>query len=215
MGQYTNKGLYNAYKKNNKEREEKDYYATPTVEVVNILDTLGYDFSNKTILEPCVGGGHMADGILEYIEKSGATNVRLIGRDVQNRGYEDFRWELEYGQDFLSDDYPDEDIDVIIMNPPYSILEPFLIRALEIAKEKVIVLARMQLLEGEGRYEKIFVDNPLTDIYQYVDRIQCWKNGEKPSGSSAQGYLWAIWDKQKDSEVPKLHWIRRNDKKGK
>ena len=135
--------------------------------------------------------------------------MRLIGRDVQNRGYEDFRWELEYGQDFLSDDYPDEDIDVIIMNPPYSILEPFLIRALEIAKEKVIVLARMQLLEGEGRYEKIFVDNPLTDIYQYVDRIQCWKNGEKPSGSSAQGYLWAIWDKQKDSEVPKLHWIRR------
>ena len=215
MGQYNNKGLYNGYKKNNKEREELDYYATPTAEVKNILDTLGYDFSNKTILEPCVGGGHMADGILEYIEKSGATNVRLIGRDVQNRGYEDFRWELEYGQDFLSDDYPDEDIDVIIMNPPYSILEPFLIRALEIAKEKVIVLARMQLLEGEGRYEKIFVDNPLTDIYQYVDRIQCWKNGEKPSGSSAQGYLWAIWDKQKDSEVPKLHWIRRNDKKGK
>ena len=45
MGQYTNKGLYNAYKKNNKEREEKDYYATPTVEVFNILDTLGFDFS--------------------------------------------------------------------------------------------------------------------------------------------------------------------------
>ena len=37
MGQYTNKGLYNAYKKNNKEREEKDYYSTPTEEVYNIL----------------------------------------------------------------------------------------------------------------------------------------------------------------------------------
>lgn len=46
MGQYTNKGLYNAYKKNNKEREEKDYYATPTAEVENILTTLGYDFTN-------------------------------------------------------------------------------------------------------------------------------------------------------------------------
>ena len=37
MGQYSNKGLYNAYKKNNKEREENDYYATPTREVENIL----------------------------------------------------------------------------------------------------------------------------------------------------------------------------------
>jgi hypothetical protein len=45
MGQYTNKGLYNAYKKNNKEREEKDYYATPTAEVLNILEKLNYDFS--------------------------------------------------------------------------------------------------------------------------------------------------------------------------
>ena len=68
MGQYTNKGLYNAYKKNNSEREEKDYYATPTNEVVNILNTLKYDFSNSTILEPCVGGGHMALGINKYLE---------------------------------------------------------------------------------------------------------------------------------------------------
>jgi hypothetical protein len=28
------------------------------------------------------------------------------------------------------------------MNPPYSILEPFMIRALEIAKDKLIVLGR-------------------------------------------------------------------------
>ena len=83
MGQYTNKGLYNSYKKNNKEREEKDYYATPTTEVLNILETLGYDFSGKTILEPCVGGGHMAEGILQYLEKSGATGVKLIGTDVK------------------------------------------------------------------------------------------------------------------------------------
>ena len=36
MGQYSNKGLYNSYKKNNKERDELDYYATPSVEVYNI-----------------------------------------------------------------------------------------------------------------------------------------------------------------------------------
>ena len=213
MGQYTNKGLYNAYKKNNKEREEKDYYATPTAEVLNILERLKYDFSGQTILEPCIGGGHMADGINKYIENNGQFTVRRIGTDIQNRGYSDPYWETGYGFDFLADDYPHDSVDVIIMNPPYSTLEPFLIRALEIAKNKLIVLCRMQVLEGEGRYEKIFIENPPTDIYQYVDRIQCWKNGEKPTGSSAQGYCWVVWDKTQPSDCPRLHWLRRSDKK--
>ena len=213
MGQYTNKGLYNAYKKNNKEREEKDYYATPKDEVLNILNVLDFDFTNQTILEPCVGGGHMAQGINKYIESNGQFLVRRIGTDIQDRGFEDEYWQTEYGFDFLADDYPFDSADVIIMNPPYSILEPFLIRALEIAKDKLIVLCRMQVLEGEGRYEKIFINNPPTAIYQYVDRIQCWRNGEKPEGSSAQGYCWVVWDKSVKSDAPTLHWLRRSDKK--
>lgn len=214
MGQYTNKGLYNAYKKNNSEREEKDYYATPTDEVINILNTLGYDFSNKTILEPCVGGGHMALGINKYLEDNEQFLVRRIGTDVQNRGFEDQYWRTEYGLDFLADEYPYDSVDTIIMNPPYSILEPFLIRALEIAKDKLIVLCRTQVLEGEGRYNKIFVNNPPTDIYQYVDRIQCWKNGEKPAGSSAQAYCWLVWDMKNPAPASTLHWLRRSDKQG-
>ena len=212
MGQYTNKGLYNSYRKNNKEREEKDYYATPTVEVINILNELKFDFSDKKILEPCVGGGHMAVGINRYLEDNDQFRVRRIGTDIQDRGFKDEYWQTEYGFDFLTDDYPHDEADVIIMNPPYSILEPFLIRALEISQEKLIVLCRMQVLEGEGRYLKIFKDNPPTDIYQYVDRIQCWKNGKEPEGSSAQGYCWLVWDKLNPVDYPRLHWIRRNDK---
>ena len=95
MGQYTNKGLYNAYKKNNKEREEKDYYATPTDEVLNILNELQFDFTGKSILEPCVGGGHMADGINIYLFHQEQKPSILIGTDVQNRGYDNpdsFLW---------------------------------------------------------------------------------------------------------------------------
>ena len=40
MGQYSKNGLYSGYKKNNKEREELDYYASPPAEVTNILNQL-------------------------------------------------------------------------------------------------------------------------------------------------------------------------------
>ena len=211
MGQYTIKGLLNGYKKNNKERETLDYYATPTQEVFNILKTLNYDFHNCSILEPCIGGGHMAKGIENYLVYKDTIHKELLGTDIRDRGYRNSKWQLFYNQDFLSDDYPIDKADIVIMNPPYAILEPFLIRALEIAKKKLIVLCRTQALEGVGRFEKIFKDNPPTEVYQYVDRIQCWKNGEKPDGSSAQAYCWIVWDKTSENKETKLKWIRRID----
>ena len=223
MGQYTNKGLYNKYDKNNKERDKLDYYATPTIEVINILNELNIDFANQTILEPCVGGGHMADGIDSYIMTKYQTSeelqsVHCIGTDIKNRGYENDAWELECGKeyDFFSDDYPYNEADWIVMNPPYGVIEPFTIRALEIAKKGIIMLARLQFLEGENRFENILQYNPPTDVYVYVDRIQCWKDGLKPDGSSAQAYAWFVWDRTKSNEYlvePKIHWIRRFDKK--
>jgi hypothetical protein len=209
MGQYTKKGLYNSYKKNNTERAKDDYYSTPPGEVYNILTTLNYDFSNKTILEPCIGGGHMADGIVKYLEEKHCTNVKLIGTDIQDRGFNNDKWNLTYEKDFLADDYPIDKADIVIMNPPYSTLEPFIIRALEIAQDKLVVLCRTQATEGASRYEKIYQDTPFTDIYQYVDRIQCWRNGVPPTGSSAQAYCWLVWDKKKQNTNPQFHWIRR------
>ena len=211
MGQYTNKGLYNGYKKNQKERAELDYYATPTAEVINILETLGYDFTEQVILEPCVGGGHMVAGIQNYLDNHNQTAAALKGSDFLDRGFRSTKWQLQYGLDFLDDEYPIDKADVIIMNPPYATIEPFLIRALEIVQDKLIVLCRTQVLEGSGRYEKIFKDNPPTDVYQYVDRIQCWKDGVKPAGTSAQAYCWLVWDKKETAAAPKLHWIRRSE----
>lgn len=210
MGQYTNKGLYNGYKKNSKEREELDYYSTPSMEVENILETLGYDFTGQTILEPYLGGGHMIIGIQHYLNKHNQKPNKLIGTDFKDRNFRSSKWELIYGLDTLADDYPIEKADIVIMNPPYATIEPFLIRALEIAQDKLIVLCRTQVLEGAGRYDNIFKDNPPTEVYQYVDRIQCWKGGVRPQGTSAQAYCWLVWDKQKKGEPTQLHWIRRS-----
>ncbi len=209
MGQYTKNGLYNGYKKNTKERAELDYYATPTCEVENILNTLNLDLHKATVLEPCVGGGHMMRGIINYCDKNDMSPI-LLGTDFKDRDYRNARCNLQYNLDFLSDDYPIPTADTIIMNPPYATLEPFLIRALEIAQKHLVVLCRTQVLEGEGRYNNIFADNPPTYIYQYVNRIQCWHNGNKPTGSSAQAYCWLVWDKEQAGNEPILRWIKRS-----
>ena len=239
MGQYSKQGLYSGYKKNNKEREALDYYSTPTKEVENILKTMKLNLEGKKILEPCVGGGHMLQGILNYCLETNQCPKEIIATDVMDRnpsisvsakeeifaknmfGYDvakftkynsipDIETFLGQEYDFLSDDYPIDKADIIIMNPPYSIIEPFVIRALEIAPE-VLLLGRMQFIEGSGRYENILKDNPFNEMYQYVDRIQCYKNGDELiKSSSVQGYAWFYWNQNLvSSSQPRLKWIRR------
>ena len=206
MGQYSKKGLYSAYDKNNKERQKEDYYSTPTEEVTNILNVLhlDYDEENDIILEPSCGGGHMIEGIRKVF------SGKLIGTDIKDRGYSREDCELVYGLDYLSDDYPYNEADYVIMNPPFKLIEPFVIRSLEIAKKGVLMFGRLQFLEGQGRYENIFTTNPPDIIYVYVDRVACFKNGNtsiKPD--SVQAYAWFYWDKENPQEEPITRWLRR------
>lgn len=209
-GHYNSKGLAAGYDKNHKERAKLDYYSTEPPEVLNILRTLGIDFSNQSILEPCVGGGHMATAIEQYCNEKNCTNVKLIGSDIKDRGWTAENWDLTYGLDFFADDYPNYKADWVIMNPPYGVIEPFTIRALEIAEKGMVMLARLQFLEGKGRYEKIFAENPPTDIYVYVDRICCHKNGDvQQNEAKIQAYCWTCWINEHKGNGTQLHWIRR------
>ena len=206
MGQYSKKGLYSAYDKNHKERQKEDYYSTPTEEVVNILEKLNLPLQGATVLEPSCGGGHMIDGITQF-------TPNVIGTDIKDRGYINPNINLQYGLDYLADDYPYNTADYVIMNPPFKLIEPFVMRSLEIAEKGVLMFGRLQFLEGEGRYKNIFSIAPPTDVYVYVDRVACFKNGDttiKPD--SIQAYAWFYWDKTKTYEDTKVHWLRRSGK---
>lgn len=214
MGLYNKQGLLNGYKKNNTEREALDYYATPPAEVTNILEKLQLNLHDCIILEPCVGGGHMIEGIRKYCLDQDMIPYKILASDVKERAsLESYSYlETLYGEqaDFLADDYPYSKADYIIMNPPYSTIEPFVIRGLEIAKKGLLVLARLQFLEGKGRYDNILSKNPPSDVYIYVDRIKCFKNGDfSQTESSAQAYAWFYWDKTHEGYTSQLHWIRR------
>lgn len=219
---YDNKGGYGGYKKNNKEREALDYYSTPTEEVTNILKIINFPIDKDlTILEPCAGGGHMLLGIYNYLTNNGKREVNnipyIIATDIKAREENSVCRGIYTGEkyDFLSLDYPYiENIDYIIMNPPYSTIEPFVMRALDIANKGVLVLARLQFLEGESRFNKIFSAAKPKDVYVYVDRICCYKNGNtniKPA--SIQAYAWFYFQTDiKENYKTELHWIRRTNK---
>lgn len=208
MGQYTTKGLYNKYDRNHRERSKTDYYATQPGETLNILEHLGIDFSNQSILEPCAGGGHMLQDIRLYTKDMENVNITATDLHPHNKFIENLSILTGEEYDFLGDDYPVEKADWIIMNPPFATIEPFCLRALEIAQKGVIMFARLQFLEGASRYENILKNNPPSSVWVYVDRIQCWKEGLKPDGSSAQAYCWVVWDKT-GAPSNQLNWIRR------
>jgi len=190
------------YNKNHKDRQQHDFYATPPAKVKNILQ---YEELNGVILENSCGMGHIAKVVKELYP-----NNKIIATDKYNYGYG------ETGLDFLSDDYPYTDnINCIIMNPPFKLIENFVIKSLEIAKDKVLLFARMQFAESESRYINIFKNQPPTKIYMYVNRVACAKDGDfnKPL-SSNMAFAWFVWNK-KDKNYGKYTefvWIRRWDK---
>jgi hypothetical protein len=186
------------YRANHDDREKNDFYATPPEEVVNLLSR---EKLYGTILDNSCGRGH----IIKEVAKAYPDN-KIIATDLIDRGYG------IGGLDFLDDDYPYIDnIDTIIMNPPFKLIVPFVTKSLEIANKKVILFARMQFLESQTRYNKIFKFNKPNRIYIYVDRVACAKGGNfEKALSSNMAFAWFIWDKE-DTNVS-IDWIRRRDK---
>jgi hypothetical protein len=189
------------YNRNHKKREVNDFYATPVEEVYNILQ---YEKIKGTILEPCCGMGHMVKGILKH-----NPNAKIKATDLVDYGYG------ETGLDFLNKNYPyTKDVDNIIINPPFKLIEEFVNKSIKIANKKVVLFARNQFVESQSRYENIFSQNPPTRIYQYVDRVACAKGGNfNKKMSSNMAFSWFVWDKTNNNNETIFKWIRRMDKK--
>ncbi len=209
---YDRIGGYGGYNHNHSERQKNDYYASDTIEVENFLKN--YLHFNPTphdrVLEPCCGGGHMLEGIYPCCE----SNTLITGTDLIDYGYKSNKALLQYNLDFLSPDYPFKKSEYVIMNPPFKQAIPFVQKGLEIATKQFILFSRLQFLETEKRYEEVIEDYPPNDIYIYVDRIACYKNGDTTlPKTGSQAYAWYVWNKDETNfDYPRCHWIRRANK---
>jgi len=163
-----------------KVREDRDFYATPFVATLKLLEQ---EVFAKDVWECACG-----TGFISVVLKDCGYNVR--NSDIVDRMDNE-------KLDFLSCKEPWSGS--IVTNPPFKYAQEFVEKALELLPEggKCAFLLRLQFLEGIKR-RKLFDANPPKTVYVFSKRIQCCINGEfgKYKGAgSAIAYAWFIFKK--------------------
>ena len=103
------------------------------------------------------------------------------------------------------------DINTIITNPPFSLFQEFVERALGMAKIKVIMFGKLQALEGQKR-ATFLQTTPLKTVYVFKKRQQPMRNGkeyDEQTGkkmSSTMAFAWFVWEIGYIGE-PIIKWI--------
>lgn len=176
-------------------KDSPDDFPTPpwaTRALVEYILNDKKDLVSQTCLEPACGAGHMAKVLKEYFG-----DVRAA--DAFHYGYGPVR-------DFLTYPYEPNAVDWVITNPPFRLAEDFVLRALQVARRGVAILARTVFLESAGRYEAIFRDTPPTKFAQFVERVPMVKGRLDEKASTATGYAWLVWEKDADY-TSRLMWV--------
>lgn len=182
-------------------RVENDYYATNPKAVEMLLTN--YTFDAATILEPCVGGGHIANAINNFF-----ANQRVItGLDLVDRGYPN-----TIVQDFLTWE-TDRKFEGIITNPPFSLAQEFIKKGMELLTDdgQMAMFLKIQFLEGAKRKE-FFEKYPPKYIYVFRNRMATWNNGNEVDPNTGKRWAttmchaWFIWEKGSKTE-PIIRWL--------
>ena len=173
-------------------RQENDYYATPYIATEKLLKAEAF---SKNILEPFVGGGHIA----EILEKNG---YRVECADIVDRGWHDTKI-----SNFLEQKETPINAD-IVSNPPYKDVADCWERACERITEghKVAYMLKLSFLEGQER-QILFRKYPPSRVLVFSKRITCAKNGDfEHYKNSAIAHAWFIYEKG-NKKNPIADWI--------
>ena len=179
------KGKAYANRKPESERPEGDFYPTPSCMVKELIEGGFFnELLDVDILDPCCGKYAIGNVLRQYGFKN------IIERD------------LMYGQDFLAD-YTDNSYDVLIMNPPFKLFNPFVEKAKRIA-DRVYCIGKMNFFGAHDRNV-----NGLWNHLEWVlpfDRQIAFDKLETSDGKVECGMIvscWMIWNKNYDGE-PKI-----------
>ena len=176
-------------------KESLDNFPTPpwaTRALIEHVMGSAHALSNMSCLEPACGAGHMAKVLHEYFGQ-------VVASDIHQYGYGDLA-------DFIRAPYEVRSFDWVITNPPFRLAEEFILKSLNLARCGVAILTRTVFLESVGRYDRLFKASPPSKFAQFAERVPMVKGRLDKSASTATGYCWLVWEKQRRA-APKLVWI--------
>jgi hypothetical protein len=152
--------------------------------------------SDQACLEPACGRGYMAAALRPYFRT-------VDSADAHDYGYGTI-------QDFLTVRHKPDSYDWVITNPPFKHAEEFALRALDVARVGVAVFARVQFLEGQGRYVRLLKPMPPTICSPFVERVPIFRGrlGGGKKDSTATAYAWFIWEKERIGDERRYKLIR-------
>lgn len=171
-----------------------DDFPTPSWATRALCEQLaaqGHDLSGQTVREPAANRGYMVRPLSEYFTDVKASDIKDYG----------FGWPIE---DFLFP-FNIEPVDWTITNPPFTLADRFVERALDTSRVGCAVIVRVAFIEGIGRYDKLFSKTPPSMVFQFVERVAMVKGKVDPDASSATAYAWLVW--LHGEHDTRLRWI--------
>lgn len=165
-----------------------DLYRTPTWATEALFER---EVFKGNVLEPACGLKDMSKVIGRY--------NKCVSKDIM------------YGDNFL---HENDKYDNVITNPPYKYAKEFVLKAKEVANERIALLCKLVFLESISRY-KMFKDKsfPLEKVYIFCSRVN-FLSEKDPRGekSSTMAMAWFVWNRQYRGK-PYLEWIKQVRKK--
>jgi len=169
-----------------------DYFPTPPFAARALMQELIIPIvgptDQLTALDPACGELHLVCGLHDYFLRVPFSDVHDWGEHPPIR---DFTFETRASMQADGHRIPEW----IITNPPFNLLEEFVLKALEIATVGVAMFVRINALPGQGRYNNIYRNTPPTVVGVFAERIALIEGAYDPEASTATDYVWLVWIK--------------------
>jgi hypothetical protein len=160
-----------------RERSTNDWYVEPEWAIDGLLDVQRFAGS---VWDPACGAGTICKVFARH-------GFEAVGSDIEDRGFGGV-------QDFLDKNFSFVNVDNIVTNPPFSLAEVFLARALSVARLKVAMLLRLSWAEGRGR-RWVWDTTPLAAVHPFAARVSMPPGGVKVEAKGgAVAFAWFVWD---------------------
>jgi hypothetical protein len=171
-------------------RPGDDWYRTPDETTDAVLNKVAL---KGAVWEPACGDGAVSKRLL-------ARGYDVVSTDLNDHGYG------TTGIDFLATTTLPDGVESVMTNPPYGLVpdDPskdlateFVAHALDLGARQVLVLCRLQFLEGSYRQDRLYSHEHLEAVYVFVSRQTLWRGddvyAEDAGGMTA--YAWFLFDR--------------------